>query len=252
MNVLITGTQSGLGKYLSNTIGNTISYNRDASNADFEEYKARGVDTIIHCAFNSSKQVNSDNLNSYIKDNVFLTKKLSKIPHKKFVFISTVDVYPKDNKYHSEKELIDIDSTKGIYEITKLISESLIQNLCSNYLILRCAALLGKNSKKNSLIKIIKENHPTLTLSADSSLNYILHKDVLKFIRIAIEKNLQGIYNLASSKNITLSQVAKALKKQVHFGNYTYNVGNIDNTKVVTVYPAFKKTSQEVITTFIK
>ncbi len=252
MKVLITGTKSGLGKYLSEAIGNTFQYNRDTSNADFEEYKALGVDVIIHCAFNSSKQINSDNLNSYIEDNIFLTKKILKIPHKKFIFISTVDVYPKDGKLHSEKEVIDIDSIKGIYGITKLISESLVETKSLNHLILRCSTLLGKYSRKNSLIKILKDDKPTLTLSKKSVFNYILYSNILDFIKLARKEDLQGIYNIASSKNIILSEIAKLFKKKVNFGNYIYDVGNIDNKKISSILSAFKKNSKKMLDEFIQ
>lgn len=251
MSILTTGTLSGLGKYLFDTFGGT-SYNRQISAAKQNKLINYGVDIILHTAFNSTKDINSNNLYPYLEDNVFLTKKLLKIPHKKFVFISTVDIYPKDDKLHSEKEVIDISSVDGIYAITKLMSESLVKKFSPNYLILRCTALLGKYSRKNSLLRIIEEEKPVLTLSPNSTFNYILHKDVSKFIKLAIEKDLQGIYNLASSKNITLSHLASFFKKQVNFGDYVYNVGDIDNSKAAAINPTFKKTSQKVISDYLE
>ena len=66
-----------------------------------------------------------------------------------------------------------------------------------------------------------------------------------------MEKDLQGIYNIASSENIQLSKVAEMFKKKVIFGEYRYNVGYIDNTKAASLFPAFKKTSKEIIKEFI-
>lgn len=243
-NYLITGSSSGLGKYFHDQLGGSAFY-RDDTNVEETEI-------LIHCAFNRARGINSKNLYQYLFDNVFLTKKLAKISHKKFIYISSVDVYPKNNKKHSENEVIDINQISGVYAITKVMSESLIQNLCPNFLILRCSALLGRDSRENSLIKIIKEENPTLTLSAKSVFNFILHKDVLEFVKIAIEKNLQGVYNLSSSKNITLFQIAELLGKKVSFGTYIYNVGDIDNKKVSKLLPSFKKTSREVINEFMK
>ena len=242
-NFLITGVSSGLGKYLHDNFGG-ISFDRK-NKEEVDE-----AEVIIHCAFNRNRDITTQNLYQYLFDNIFLTKKLAKIPHKKFIFISSVDVYPKNDQKHFENEVINVNQVSGIYEITKLFSESLIQTLCPNLLILRCAALLGKDSKENSLIKIIREDNPTLTVSADSIFNFILHTDVLEFIKKAIENDLQGIYNLASSKNITLKQVADLVKKKVTFGDYVYNVGNIDNSKTRSVTPAFKKTSEEIIVEF--
>ena len=100
---LIAGHRSGLGKYLYDNLGG-IGFDRAISSSEFESVRSKGVDVIIHCAFNSVREVNSKNLYSYLSDNVFLTKKLTKIPHKKFIYISSVDVYPKNNQKHSEDE----------------------------------------------------------------------------------------------------------------------------------------------------
>lgn len=243
-NFLITGTSSGLGKYLYSNLGG-VAFNR-------ENIEEQETEVIIHCAFNRTKDVTTQNLHQYLADNIFLTKKLAKIPHKKFIFISSVDVYPKNNSKHLEDEAIEINQVAGMYAITKLMSESLVGNLCPNFLILRCSALLGKDSKANSLIKIINQDYPTLALSSVSTFNYILHKDVLEFIKMAIAKDLQGIYNLAASENITLSQVADLLKKEVNFGSYIYSVGNIDNSKAASILPSLKKDSNEIIAQFVK
>ena len=240
---LITGTSSGLGKYLYANLGG-IFFDRLAP-------KDKKADIIIHCAFNRTRNVTTHNLYQYLSDNIFLTKSLAKSPHKKFIYISSIDVYPQNTKKHSEDDVIDVNKVSTTYAFTKLLSESIIQNLCPNFLILRCATLLGKDSKENSLIKIVNENHPTLTLSADSVFNYILHKDVLAFIKLAIEKDLHGIYNLASSENITLAEVSNVLKKNVSFGTFFYTISNINNTKAALILPAFKKTSTEVISEFL-
>lgn len=237
---LITGTSSGLGKYLHDKLGG-ISLNR-------EKIQKNGAEIIIHCAFNPDN--NPKDSDQYYNDNVLLTEELTKIPHKKFIFISSVDVYPKDTKKHFENEVINRNKIDGLYGVTKFMSEQLIEKNCPKFLILRCSALLGKDSRKNSLVKIIKDGKPTLTLSEKSIFNYVLHSDVLAFIKLSIRNDLIGIYNLASSKNITLKEVSALFKKKVTFGDYIYNVGNIDNSKTRSVTPAFKKTSEEIIVEF--
>ena len=246
---LITGTSSGLGKYLHENLDGT-GWNRQTSVKEREEIKKNGEEIIIHCAFNSERE--PENLDQYFKDNVLLTDELTKVPHKKFIFISSVDVYPKNSKQHAEDEVINLHEIDGLYGATKFISEQLVRKNCSNFLILRCSALLGKDSRKNSLFKIIKNDKPTLTLSEKSIFNYVLHIDVLAFIKLSIRNDLTGIYNLTSSKNITLKEVAALFKKKVKFGSFLYNVGNIDNKKVALASSYFKKTSEEVIRQFLK
>lgn len=240
---LISGTSSGLGKYLLGQLGG-IPLNR-------KDPKESAGKIIIHCAFNRGNEAISRNLYQYLSDNIFLTETLVHIPHQKFIYISTVDVYPNNGKKHAEDEVINLEKVATIYGSTKLMAESIVQNLSPNFLILRCSALLGGDTRENSLIKIIKQRIPKLTLSADSVFNYILHSDILELIKIAVEKDLQGIYNVGSSKNITLSEVAVLLKKKVNFGNYKYNAGKINNAKARKYLPKLKKTSKEMILEFL-
>lgn len=248
--LLTTGTLSGLGRHIHEKFGGS-SWTRDTPLKDRQKIKTFGVDVIVHCAFNSSRSVSSNNLYVYFTDNVLLTQELVAIPHKKFIFLSSIDVYPKQPKLHSEDEVIDVNKVSGIYGITKLLSESLVKSHCHDHLVLRCTSLLGRNSRKNSLIRLSGEESYVLTLTSNSRFNYILHSDVSDFIQLAIRNDIQGIYNAASSSDITLQEIADMLGRQVNFGTDHYDVGDIDNSKITAIFPKFKKTSKDVIDEFI-
>jgi len=249
MKILVTGNKSGLGRYFFEVF-DAVGLDKDTSYEQKEKIKKEGVDVIIHCAFNSSNDITSETLLSYVQDNIFLTKELTAIPHKKFIFISTVDVYEKNAATHAENEIVNVNAIEGIYGITKLISESIVQEYTKDHLVIRSTAFLGPYSRKNSLKKIIEDKEPVVSLTPDSEFNYVLYENVLEFIKTVIEKNVQGIYNIASSENIQLSEVAEMFSKAVTFGEYKYVVGNIDSTKAASLIPAFKKTSQEIIKEF--
>lgn len=251
MTILTTGTLSGLGKYIYENLGG-IALSRDMPPDVREKIRSSSVDTIIHCAFNSQKKVDSENLYQYLQDNVFLTGELVNIPHKKFIFLSTVDIYPKNSRKHTEEEIIDTNSVNSIYGITKLMSESIVRSRCSNYLILRASALLGVSMRENSLSRMLDNKECVLSLSGDSEFNYVLYSDVLEFIRCSMKNDLTGIYNTASSTNISLSEAADMAGADVKFGDYIYYVGSPDNSRISSLSPAFRKTSKEVIKEFIK
>ena len=240
--LLITGTCSGLGKYLHENMGG-IELHQSISEEAQKEICSADYDAIIHCAANSSTGIDSTSLYSYLDDNLFLTKRLTSIRPKLFVYMSSVDVYPQKDCLHSEDQIIDADTLRGIYATTKLASETLIQHNCPNYLILRGVTLLGKYSRKNTLIKIIENEKCEVGLSGDSIYNITTYFDIKNFIQFALEKNFHGIYNLASSDNIKLSDIAGSLNRKVQFGTHIYRVGNIDNRKIASVFPRFKKSS---------
>ena len=68
---LITGINSGLGKYLYENLPNTVGLNRSTN---FEAIKHIKYDTIVHCAFNKEMQITD--YKKYLEDNILLTQKL--------------------------------------------------------------------------------------------------------------------------------------------------------------------------------
>lgn len=251
MKTLVTGVKSGLGRFIHEQIGG-LGLSREKQISDFKGLDRNGVDVIIHCAANQARTVTSRTIAQYTDDNLFLTKKLVTIPHKKFVYLSTVDIYPHDGGPHNEEEILDINKIKGVYAITKIMCESMIQATCSNWLILRPATLVGSYSRENTLMKIINSERPTVGLRGDSIYNYVLHQDVAMFIQKAVDNDITGIFNLASSENIALSKVADIVGKTVTFGDHLYNVGNINNSKARGLMDAFGRSSLETLRLFLK
>lgn len=250
MRILTTGTNSGLGKFVHRKFGG-LAWTRSTSAAEREAIRCDGVDVIVHCAFNSKPQVTAETLYDYFSDNVGLTGDLAGIPHQKFILISTVDVYPKAGNDFSENAPIDVNAISTFYGVTKLMSESIVRARCPDHLILRCTTLLGPDMRKNSLTRILDDNPCTLTLAGDSRFNYLLHADVANFIAHCLENKLGGTYNLASATTVTLAEIAEAAKKPVQFGKFRYEVGQVDNQKAASAFPAFKKASLDVIKQFI-
>ncbi|MFH1314592.1 MAG: NAD(P)-dependent oxidoreductase [Candidatus Eisenbacteria bacterium] len=251
MRILTSGALSGLGKHLYERFGG-LAWTRQLPAHDREEIKREGVDVVFHCAATSRRPVTSDDLYEYIADNVLLTEELVSVPHRKFVFVSSVDVYPCGHEPRSENSVIDVDTVRGIYGKTKLMSEAIVQRHCPDHLILRCVALLGEHARKNSLTRILDDDSCTLTLSGDSQFNYVLHEDVSEFIESAVKNDVRGIYNVASSENVTLSEVVDIFNRRVDFGAYRYAISDVDNKRIASIFPAFRKTSKEVVARFAR
>ena len=235
MKILITGTTSGLGKYLYENIPNSRALNRDNAD-DISNYNST-FDVIIHNAF-SPQGANKNNIQDYYKyvnDNLLITKKLVDLKPKKFIYISSGDVYRDEF---------------SVYKYTKLFAESIIENELDNYCVLRCAAMLGKYMRPNTFTKILKEKNPVLTLSKNSKFNYILHSDICDFILEVMKKDIKGNFDFSSSV-ITLEKVVELLKGNPKYGNYTYIGPPMDNSSIVKLNKKFDKSSEQVINKFI-
>ena len=188
------------GKFASSQIKNCVKLTRENKNF-FLDYRHVKFDAIIHCAFNSKRNI--EDFYSYYEDNILLTENLIKLNYKKFVYISSIDVKnPSENNYG----------------LMKKIAESIVRKRVENNLIIRPSAILGKGIRKNSLIKILEEEIPKLTLSEKSTFNYILQEDMLEFISKAITEDIAGEYDFTSSSNITLGDIARKYNKKVLFG----------------------------------
>jgi nucleoside-diphosphate-sugar epimerase len=251
MKTLTTGIQSGIGKYIYENLSG-LGLARDTSKVERELIKKTHFDAIIHCAVNSKKILDPSSPSSYFYDNVLLTKELVSLKYDKFIYFSTIDVYCKNTATHSESETLNLYGPSSIYAATKLTSEAILKEEATNHLILRSSTLLGTHSRKNTLIKMIQDEPCTVGLSSASVYNIVIYSDILNFIKFAIENDVQGVFNLASSSNITLESVARILEKDIQFGKDFYNVGNIDNTKISSTFPAFKASSEDNFIEYLK
>lgn len=92
----------------------------------------------------------------------------------------------------------------------------------------------------------------SLTLHQDSTFNYVLHRQLGDFVAAALRDELQGIYNIAATGNVSLKEVAALLGATPQFGDFLYEVGQIDNSKAKRAVPDFAMSSSQIITQFVK
>ncbi len=252
MKLLITGVASGLGKHLHERLGGT-GMTRENSEEVLARSEKDGADVIIHCAASSSRTAASERLYSYLEDNLFLTQRLTRLRHRRFIYLSSISVYDDaPGTHHREDAKINADAViGGAYGMAKLMSEAVVIRHCTSHLILRPVTLLGATARPSNLIRLIDEDSPKLDLSGDSLFNCVLHSDLEEFIKLALQKELTGIYNAASSDCVTLAQLAQKLGKKAQFGTGRYQTPRIDNRKIAAVLPAFARTSFETIEKFV-
>jgi dTDP-4-dehydrorhamnose reductase len=216
--ILITGARSGLGKFLSKKYENVICITRE--NPLTEELFYGGVDKIIYCAFNSNNDDLTNMTEKCYNDNISLLLSTLKIPHKKFIHISSVQVSPHFN---------------NSYGRIKKLQEYIVRENSENYCILRPSSLTGHGMGYNTFSKIV--DGKDITLTSDSVNDAVLYEDVYD----AIEKDINGTYFLLSRESITMKEMAKLFNKNIKFGNYHYDVSQIKSDIDIG------RTSEEVI-----
>jgi hypothetical protein len=222
---LIAGSNSGLGKYLTENLPSSIGLNRH----NFDEVKSYDYDFIVNCAFNKELQVTD--YKKYLEDNILLNLKLKNLNHKKYIYVSSIDVYAEETNLYSQ---------------FKKFSESL---MCQNDLILRCPVLLGEYMKPNHLSKI-KNNSEAITLSKDSTFNYIKYSDLCSFFEHSEVVNYCGVVDFVSNSYLTLDEVVKFYNSQTKLGNYTYKSDYIFENPIYNHLEEYNKSSIDVLKEF--
>ena len=91
------------------------------------------------------------------------------------------------------------------------------------------------------------DNNQKLSLSGESTFNYILHKDILEFIRSGAYRELSGIYDFVSTENVKLKNIQKEFDTTVEFGDYVYETPNEFKNPIYT-----SRTSMETIKEYFK
>ncbi len=241
MNTYIIGSNKGLGKYLNENI-NSVGINR----SNFSEIKPNKENIFVVCAQHRSKYPDSDKFYDFYNDNIKLIQQVCEIEHKKIIFMSTVEVYNQDNS--NEKSIIKSEDLNP-YAISKLIAEKIIVNGTENYVILRLGALLGLYSN-NLVCRLLRNKSIQTTLSKSSTFNYILYEDILNFIKIVIDNEYRGIFNLVANNNVKLEDTLKIINKDVQYGSYKYKTFKVNNNKVNNITSIFNKKSEESLKTF--
>ena len=109
---------------------------------------------------------------------------------KKYIYLSSIDIYPDLKEYKKNKENAEYNLTNNSnYGINKIICENLIKKSVDNWIILRLSGMVGPNLSKGPIYDI-KNNLP-LRLSPNSEMSFMSLKQVSEIVMIMILKKLK-------------------------------------------------------------
>ena len=190
-------------------------------------------------------------------------KKLEKKYIKKFIFLSTVDVY----KYY-KKKLINEESKlapKNYYSKSKLLSERFLTDFFINknsLVILRLPGVSGKKDSFNSTVglMIYKAQTKKYILLNNFGLelrDYVYIKDLNKFLKLLIDSKFYGMLNFVTGEQKKIIDIANIISQNfkseiinkknnrknsvnIRFNNYKLKK-NFSNFKFTVIENAIKE-----------
>lgn len=174
--------------------------------------------TVIHLATLHRTNIIGESISyeEYYRVNVTGTKNLIESCNAdQLIYLSSANIYDKSEKEVNEDSKINPHND---YEKTKYLGEQMCQNNWKrDLLILRPVNISGFSQKTDAIIPVFFRNAIEgktihIFVANNKELQILSSKDLCEFILLAIEKRIKGIYNLANSDHVSITQLAEKIK----------------------------------------
>jgi nucleoside-diphosphate-sugar epimerase len=179
---------------------------------DKDEYdKAVGTfcDLLINANGNSKKFLARENpALEFDLSTRSVLRSIHDFPTRRYVFLSTMDVYPdiSDPVLNDEGTFIDI-ARQSPYGFHKYLAEQVVRHYARNWLIFRMAGFVGKGLWKNSIFDLLSSQ--PIRVHPDSEYQYLNTHDLARIVLTVAEHEVAGeIYNVTGDGRVSLRQVA--------------------------------------------
>lgn len=248
MNILITGVNGLIGNNLVKTLSNDPQFHVfgiDISSARMEHarYKHLNInltdpdsffhtlnvkaDVVVHLAQSRFyKEFPVKNMDVF-EVNVHSTLRLLEWARtsgvRQFIYASSGGIYGFGKNVFSEEYSVKLNSNLGFYLSTKLMGETLVHNYSSFFktTIIRPFFVFGPNQNPNmlipSLIRRIRSNEPVV-LKGESGIriNPIHVEDASGIIKLLIQNEAEGVFNVCGDEIVTLKQITEIIGKKIN------------------------------------
>jgi len=182
---------------------------------DKEEYEAaKGTvcDLLINANGNSKKFLARENPRMEFDLSVrSVLHSLHDFSAKRYIHLSTMDVYPdvSDPKLNHEAVAIDT-SRQSPYGFHKYLAEQLVRHYAKDWLIFRMAGFVGQGLWKNSIYDLL--NHVPLRVHPDSEYQYLNTRDLANAVfEVACKPVAKEIFNITGQGVISLRDISSLI-----------------------------------------
>ena len=208
--------------FVGSNINSQFKFTDLYNSKNIDKLKNKEYDLIISAGIPGTKWIANKNPKKDFKNIKQFINSIETVKAKKFILISTEDVYEKPYLVN-EQSPIDLDKVQP-YGKNRYYLENQIKNKFKNYFIIRLPGLIGKNLKKNFIYDFIHKRKYYLSNSESMVQVYDL-KNIWKDIKIAMKHSF-SVINFATEP-IKVAEIIKyafsidfVSKDKKHFMNY--------------------------------
>ena len=219
---------------------NYVYYNKKIQDKTFllNVFEEHNIDTIIHFAAQSHVDNSFFNSLQYTDDNILGTHILLeciRIYDKLdlFIHMSTDEVYGENDNDDDIKTELTLLCPTNPYSATKAAAEMLVNSYCYSFkipvIIIRSNNIYGGRQFEEKVIpkfitQILKNEKITIQGDGSNKRSFLYIDDLIQAIELILMKGKIGnIYNISSSDEISIMDLAKNLLKIIK------NIDNIDD-----------------------
>lgn len=178
---------------------------------NIQSIRNKSYDLVVCAGSRASKWLINQNPQADSGEIARLVNNLRSVKARKFVLISTVDIYP-DPRNADEGYLPSISSHESAYGKNRLELEGLVKRLFKNALILRLPALFGPGLKKNFIFDLIHDKMLDWT-NINSEFQFYNLDNIWRDILFGLHCKLD--YMNITSEPVSCSEIVRHLGMQM-------------------------------------
>lgn len=218
---------------------------------NYDSYKGKSCDIFVNANGNSSKILAMKNPMEDFDATVRSVKKsLVDFDFKKYILLSSCDVYPDCSSPSLTREDSKIDISKqSVYGLHKHLAEQCVCHDAKKWLVIRMGGMIGQELKKNAIFDII--NGGPLWLDLKSELQYMNTDDVARIVFQILDREvINEIFNICGDGVVKLESLVQDRKIKITPNSpvVTYNV-NIEKVKKIVEIPDSMESVMDFINT---
>lgn len=219
---------------------------------NYNENKEKKFDFFINANGNSKRYWALQNVyEDFEASTASVYKTIFDFKFKKYIYISSADVYPNPSGPLKTSESTKIDINKqNTYGFHKFLSEQIVKKHSDDWLILRSSAILGTNLKKGPFFDVLNDQQLFITL--DTRLQFITATTIAKIVEVLLKKSIKRkIFNIGGLGTFDFSNIGDYFHQKINFSSkakkQTYEM-NVQKLK--KIYPELR-TSTEYVEEFL-
>ncbi|MFC1649086.1 NAD-dependent epimerase/dehydratase family protein [Patescibacteria group bacterium] len=230
---------SGLVKHLSKK-NELVSITRN----NYSRNKNISFDLLINANGNSKRYWALHNIyQDFVASTDSVYRSLFDFDFKKYIYISSVDVYPHPHEPKTTLESGHIDIySQNTYGFHKYISEQLVRKHTNNWVILRLSSVLGAKLKKGPLYDAMRGKKVFVT--TDSKIQYVSTESIANIIDIVHRKYNKKIFNVGGKGVFSFKNISRYVDSPL---NISPDAGKqiycMDVKKISKVYLGLKSSN---------